>query len=71
MIKAGEIQQNAHQQGVGDTQIEKDYVIGWTLKGISQNEYLRKHLIFKGGTVLRKIWFADYRFSEDIDFTYQ
>lgn len=71
MIKAGEIQQIAHQQGVGDTQIEKDYVIGWTIKGISQNKYLRKHLIFKGGTVLKKIWFADYRFSEDIDFTYQ
>lgn len=71
MIRAGEIQQIAHQQGVRDTQIEKDYVIGWILKGISRHPYLKKHLIFKGGTVLKKIWFTDYRFSEDMDFTFQ
>jgi len=71
MIVSGEIQRIAHDQGVRDTQIEKDYVIGWILKGISQNAYLKEHLIFKGGTVLKKIWFSDYRFSEDMDFTYQ
>lgn len=71
MIRSGEIQQIAHQQGVRDTQIEKDYVIGWILKGISHNPYLKEHLIFKGGTVLKKVWFADYRFSEDMDFTFQ
>ncbi len=71
MIKSGEIQQIAHEEGVRDTQIEKDYVIGWILKGISQNAYLTEHLIFKGGTVLKKVWFADYRFSEDMDFTFQ
>jgi len=71
MIRSGEIQKIAHEQGVRDTQIEKDYVIGWILKGISQNLYLKEYLIFKGGTVLKKIWFADYRFSEDIDFTFQ
>lgn len=70
MIKSGEIQKIAHEQGVRDTQIEKDYVIGWILKGISQNPYLKEHLIFKGGTVLKKIWFTDYRFSEDMDFTF-
>lgn len=70
MIKAGEIQRIASAQGVRDTQIEKDYVIGWLLKGISQNEYFSKHLVFKGGTVLKKVWFADYRFSEDMDFTF-
>ena len=71
MIRSGEIQQIAHEQGVRDTQIEKDYVIGWILKGISQNPYFKEQLIFKGGTVLKKIWFADYRFSEDMDFTFQ
>lgn len=71
MIRPGEIQKIAHQQGVRDTQIEKDYVIGWILKGICQNSYLKQHLIFKGGTVLKKIWFADFRFSEDMDFTFQ
>jgi predicted nucleotidyltransferase component of viral defense system len=26
-------------------------------------------LAFKGGTALRRCWFEDYRFSEDLDFT--
>lgn len=26
-------------------------------------------MVFKGGTVLKKIYFEDYRFSEDLDFT--
>ena len=71
MIKAGEIQKRASELGVRDTQIEKDYVIGWILKGISQNPYLSEHLVFKGGTVLKKVCFGDYRFSEDLDFTFR
>jgi len=71
MIRPGEIQKKANELGVMDAQIEKDYVIGWILKGIAQNEYLSKHLVFKGGTVLKKIWFDEYRFSEDMDFTFQ
>ena len=70
MIKPGEIQQIANKLGLRDTQIEKDYVIGWILKGISVNQYLKGRLIFKGGTALRKIYFHDYRLSEDLDFTY-
>lgn len=70
MIRPGEIQQLAGEQNVQDSQIQKDYVIGWILKGISQNSFLKESLIFKGGTVLKKIWFADYRFSEDMDFTF-
>lgn len=71
MIRPGEIQKIASEHQVQDTQIQKDYVIGWILKGISQNAFLKEHLIFKGGTVLKKIWFPDYRFSEDVDFTFQ
>jgi predicted nucleotidyltransferase component of viral defense system len=29
----------------------------------------RDSLVFKGGTCLRKCYFHDYRFSEDLDFT--
>ena len=36
--------------------------------GLSQSP-LRKRLLFKGGTALKKCYFADYRFSEDLDFT--
>ncbi len=70
MIKPGEIQKIANRLGIRDTQIEKDYVIGWILKGISSKEFLRSKLLFKGGTALRKIYFSDYRLSEDLDFTY-
>jgi len=31
---------------------------------------LREILAFKGGTALRRCWFEDYRFSEDLDFTF-
>ena len=30
---------------------------------------LRDQLAFKGGTALKKCYFSDYRFSEDLDFT--
>jgi predicted nucleotidyltransferase component of viral defense system len=70
MIKPGEIQKIAGKLGLRDTQIEKDYVIGWVLRGISNNSYLKEKLIFKGGTALRKIYFDDYRLSEDLDFTF-
>lgn len=70
MIKPGEINCIAGETGVRDTQIEKDYVITWVLNGMSNNEFLRTNLAFKGGTVLKKAYFADYRFSEDLGFTY-
>jgi predicted nucleotidyltransferase component of viral defense system len=69
MIKPGEIQQKARAVGVRDQQIEKDYILSWVLKGIAQHEQLSKVIVFKGGTVLKKIYFKDYRFSEDLDFT--
>ncbi|MEI7734854.1 MAG: nucleotidyl transferase AbiEii/AbiGii toxin family protein [Ferruginibacter sp.] len=69
MIKPGEIQQKARGVGVRDQQIEKDYILSWILKGIAQHKQLSKSIVFKGGTVLKKIYFEDYRFSEDLDFT--
>ncbi len=69
MIKPGEIQQKANTVGVRDQQIEKDYILSWILFGISKHEQLSKAIAFKGGTVLKKVYFKDYRFSEDLDFT--
>ena len=69
MIKPGEIQKKANQVGVRDQQIEKDYILSWILWGVANHEQLSKILIFKGGTVLKKVYFEDYRFSEDLDFT--
>lgn len=69
MIRPGEIQQAARKIAVRDTQIEKDYILSWILFGISKHELLSKVLVFKGGTVLKKVYFEDYRYSEDLDFT--
>ena len=69
MIKSGEIQQKARKIGVRDQQIEKDYILSWILFGISKHEQLSKAIVFKGGTVLKKIYFENFRFSEDLDFT--
>ncbi|MEK6657253.1 MAG: nucleotidyl transferase AbiEii/AbiGii toxin family protein [Nitrospirota bacterium] len=49
--------------------IEKDYVLGWLLAGISNHPELSKSWVFKGGTCLKKCYFETYRFSEDLDFT--
>ena len=69
MIKPGEIQNKAREFGVRDQQIEKDYILSWILQGTAQHEELSKAIAFKGGTVLKKVYFEDYRFSEDLDFT--
>ena len=49
--------------------VEKDYVIGWLLAGISNHSNLSKSWVFKGSTCLKKCYFETYRFSEDLDFT--
>ena len=49
--------------------LERDYLLSWILAGITQTESLRDTLVFKGGTALKKCYFGDYRFSEDLDFS--
>ncbi|MEW6666277.1 MAG: nucleotidyl transferase AbiEii/AbiGii toxin family protein [Thermodesulfobacteriota bacterium] len=49
--------------------LERDYVLSWLLAGVSQVDALRDTLVFKGGTALKKCFFGNYRFSEDLDFT--
>ena len=49
--------------------LERDYLLSWVLAGISQVLVLQDTLVFKGGTALRKCYFGDYRFSEDLDFS--
>lgn len=69
MISKAEITKKSKEWGIRFDIVEKDYCIGWLLKGIAQEPFFKKHLLFKGGTSLRKCYFSDYRFSEDIDFT--
>jgi predicted nucleotidyltransferase component of viral defense system len=48
--------------------LDRDYCLAWFLVGLSTTE-LGSRLAFKGGTALRRCYFGDYRFSEDLDFT--
>ena len=48
--------------------LERDYCLAWFLVGLSRSP-LREWLAFKGGTALKRCYFGDYRFSEDLDFT--
>ena len=68
MISLNEIQQVAAEANADIAVIEKDYMLSWVLKGIFESN-LADGLVFKGGTALRKAYFEDYRFSEDLDFT--
>ena len=49
--------------------VEKDYVLGWLLAGISAQKNLSQNLIFKGGTCLKKCHLETHRLSEDLDYT--
>ena len=48
--------------------LERDYCLAWFLSALSESE-LRQVFAFKGGTALKRCYFSDYRFSEDLDFT--
>ena len=69
MIQKAEILQAASSHKVNPVIIEKDYVLGWILAGIANNASLSESWVFKGGTCLKKCYFKEYRFSEDLDFT--
>ena len=49
--------------------LERDYLLSWVLAGIAAVPELSDTLVFKGGTALKKCYFGDYRFSEDLDFS--
>jgi predicted nucleotidyltransferase component of viral defense system len=48
--------------------LEKDYAITLALSTISRFSKV-SDMVFKGGTSIKKIYFPDTRFSEDLDFT--
>jgi predicted nucleotidyltransferase component of viral defense system len=69
MISKQEIMDFAREFNLPVTTIEKDYVLGWLLAGIQNDNELFEKWIFKGGTCLKKCYFETYRFSEDLDYT--
>jgi len=69
MISEAEVRRIAAATKVDPMVIDLDYSLGWFLLGMLKTSDSLGGLIFKGGTCLRKCYFPDYRFSEDLDFT--
>ena len=69
MISEAEIRRISAATRVDPMVVDLDYSLGWFLLGMRKTSTALGGLLFKGGTCLRKCYFHDYRFSEDLDFT--
>ncbi len=69
MISEAELRRHAVAAGVDTMVQDLDYGLGWFLAGLFAQTPAAQYLVFKGGTCLRKCYFPNYRFSEDLDFT--
>ncbi|MCY4491063.1 MAG: nucleotidyl transferase AbiEii/AbiGii toxin family protein [Thaumarchaeota archaeon] len=67
-MDADEIKSLGAKHGVFTETIQKDYVATILLFVISEFSKISE-MVFKGGTALKKIYFPETRFSEDLDFT--
>ncbi|PIR16988.1 MAG: hypothetical protein COV46_06085 [Deltaproteobacteria bacterium CG11_big_fil_rev_8_21_14_0_20_49_13] len=63
------LQEAGKRLGIPWEVLERDYLLSWVLAGLTRTDILRDTLVFKGGTCLKKCYFGDYRFSEDLDFS--
>jgi len=64
-----EIENTAFEKKVSTATIDKDRALGHLLNAFYSFNNNKDNFIFKGGTCLKKCYFEDYRFSEDLDFT--
>lgn len=69
MISEAELRRWAARWKVDPMVVDLDYSLGWFITALYETNDLAEDLCFKGGTCLRKCYFGDYRFSEDLDFT--
>jgi len=68
MIDDVELRRIARREGADPMLVDLDYVLGCFLASLFRRAEAAA-LCFKGGTCLRKGYYADYRYSEDLDFT--
>lgn len=66
MIAKGAITQRANDEHLPAQTLERDYVLTQLCADIGASD---APLVFKGGTLLRLCYFADYRYSADLDFS--
>jgi predicted nucleotidyltransferase component of viral defense system len=64
-----ELEHIALQKNILKSTIDKDWVLGHLLNAIFSSDDIKNNFVFKGGTCLKKCYFQNYRFSEDLDFT--
>jgi hypothetical protein len=65
LIDRRELLARARERRLPLPMVEKDYVLGWVLYGLTHVD----GLVFKGGTALAKVYFPQtWRLSEDLDF---
>lgn len=66
MIEREELEAKSEEFGLHVSDVQRDYVFGWLLCGLYQEE--KTHgLVLKGGNALRKVWLPETRFSDDLD----
>jgi len=68
MIDKEEIDAKAHDFEIKTADVQRDYIFGWLLYGIFSKSGLRGRIFLKGGNALRKGYFANTRYSDDLDF---
>ncbi|MCK4638002.1 MAG: nucleotidyl transferase AbiEii/AbiGii toxin family protein [Bacteroidales bacterium] len=64
-----EIQKIAKELRIEEEVIDKNWILGHFLNAMFSFSDISDNFVFKGGTCLKKNYFQDYRFSEDLDFT--
>jgi predicted nucleotidyltransferase component of viral defense system len=69
MITSGQLKRIAGEMNVNPNFAERDYLLGWFLNALSHRDFFVNLFAVKGGSGLRKFYFADHRFSQDLDFT--
>ncbi|MCD4694715.1 MAG: nucleotidyl transferase AbiEii/AbiGii toxin family protein [Bacteroidales bacterium] len=68
-MQYNEIVEIADKKGIKKEVIDKDWILSHFLNAIYTFTDIQENFVFKGGTCLKKCYFEDYRFSEDLDFT--
>ena len=69
MIDKDEILAKSKEFEIHTSSVQRDYVFGWLLAGIYSESKLQDYLVLKGGNCLRKAYFENTRFSNDLDFS--
>ncbi|MEN9582574.1 MAG: hypothetical protein RL641_528 [Candidatus Parcubacteria bacterium] len=68
MITKDEIKSKSKEFEIHSSNVERDYVFGWLIFGIFTTSSLKDTIFLKGGNALRKGYFENTRFSNDLDF---